>query len=198
VRARLIFSLPVLALLCSCAGPRIAPHYSAPSVAPIRSKIADARASLVRAAEHAGKTRLAILALKDFGPRLPTEAEISFSQSLSQALKENDALTQELEITQTALAASDKNAQSLQTRVETLAKNANTEATERSKAQAHDAATSRRYHTVKLYFCSAAAALALLLAFQFRWLLALLGPWGTIAGLAGLPALTFGTLWLWL
>ena len=44
----------------------------------------------------------------------------------------------------------------------------------------------------------AGAAIALLLALKFRWLFALLGPWGIVAGVGGLPALTFGALWLWL
>ena len=165
-------------LFTSCAGPRIPQRYSAPSVAPVRTKIASAQSHVGRAIAIARQAKAA--------PNLELKNQFI------------DALTVELVHAQTALKQGESKAGELQLKNDSLAQDANHEATERSKAQAHDAATTRRYHTVKLYFCTAAAAVALLLAFQFRWLFALLGPFGMIAGLAGLPAVVFGALWLWL
>lgn len=162
----------------ACAGPRIAPHYSAPSVNPVRQRIATAQNHLGRALEIAKQAKTA--------PTLELKNQFI------------DQLAFELVTAQRALKESEAKALTLQGQVIAIANSANIEAAGRSTAEAHDAATSRRYHTVKFYLCSVAAAAAALLAFQFRWILALLGPWGMLAGIGGLPAVVFGALWVWL
>ncbi len=162
----------------ACAGPRISKHYSAPSVAPVRARIANAQTHVTTAVEIAHQAKAAAtLELKD--------------QFI-------DQLGFELMHAQKALKEGEAKAADLQLQNDGLAQNANHEVTARETAEMHDAATSRRYHAVKLYLCVAATSLAVFLAFQFRWLLALLGPWGMIAGFAGFPAIVFGALWLWL
>jgi predicted nucleic acid-binding Zn-ribbon protein len=59
---------------------------------------------------------------------------------------------------------------------------------------ARDAANSH-VHKLKFLVCSLAAAATGLLVFQFRRILALLGPYGLIAYVA-VPGLVFGALWM--
>lgn len=72
---------------------------------------------------------------------------------------------------------------------------ANARADEANAAILDRDAAKFRYHRLKFYACSLAAAAAFLLLWKFKGVLAFLGPYG-IAALIGGPAAVFGIAWL--
>lgn len=190
-------------LMSSCAtGPnKTSVYYSPPSVAPVQQKITAAQSSVTNAQTHAAKAKTAVAtALRAVESEKDKSPELKLA--LDDANTEIDALTTELTLTQAALQDATDNSSALQGRINeqtgtlnTCIDDKNTAITQRDTAQAQVKVEQAHVHKLKFWICALAAELAAFLVFRFKWVFALAGPWGFIAGIVGAPVAVFWGLW---
>jgi hypothetical protein len=195
-----------LATLCSCAAPpRVSPHFSPPSVAPVREKVSEAQLHVTNAQTHADKAKSEITDAKKLAAVAGIgDASKPLQLALDAANSEIDALTQELTVTQVALQFTQKHVTALEGQIQTVTDGANTAIDQKNlaiaaqqKAEAQVKIDKAHAHRLKFYICSLAAALALFVVWKFKWILSFLGPYGLIA-YAAVPAAVFTALWMFL
>lgn len=168
------FALFAAAIVCtSCSAPpkRSVIHYSAPSVAPVRAKISEARTSVTAAATSATRAQVAIAkadALLVGRDSVEPEHVPALRLQLSSASADLDALTHELTIAQTALAAAETNAAELQVKVETQTDQLNICGDEKNLALAASAQLQREKATLKQRLRVRHLIIGALLAWIFR------------------------------
>lgn len=182
-----------LFILSGCASaPRTVPNYLPPSVAPVRKQIDDAGTHVANAQTHAQKAKAAIEAAKKAGdaPALQLQLDV--------ADREIDALTFELNSAQTALKSANGRVDELEQKVGEQTDTLNTAVEAKRKAEEQDKIDRDHAHRLKLYICLAGALAAFLVAWRFKGLLSLAGPYGAVAGFIGAPLGAFGLCWKFL
>jgi hypothetical protein len=193
-----------MALETSCSSvPRSSIRYSAPSVTPVRTTVTKvqatvttARTQVASAQTHASQATATIkeIAATETVPALLTLAQAAAAQVDQLTSDLLDAQTS-LTIAQGDLAATQVKVTDLEGKVGVQTEQLNTATDEKNAAIAQDAVDRKHAHKLKFYACSLGAAAAGFLVFQFRTVLAFLGPYGFAAYVA-VPALVFGALWL--
>lgn len=215
-----ILALATLGLGASCSQvPRKGRiDYAAPTLNPVRSGIATAQDHLTSARTHitksSGATAAAAKKAKTAQDRLvvvekavakdePTHTLVlqvqqdvdSLTADLLTAKTENDALTVDVQASQTSLAAAQTRAADLQKQINTQTADLNEANRIRNLAIDQATAANAHVHKLKFWICTLAAAATLLLVTRFTGFLApLLGPYALILYVAA-PAAVFGVLW---
>lgn len=191
----------ILWALCSCSAiPRkTAVHYSPPSTATVSSSIGTAQGSVRSAGIEAGnlKTQIASAIKASEG------GSVELKLALTRANLSVDTLTKQLLVTGGDLTAAAGSITQLQAEVNGLAGAANTCIDEKNAAidiahakEKQVAFEQAHVHRLKFWMCSLAAGCALLVAFGFRSVLMLGGPYALAAGFVAFPAATFAACWL--
>ncbi len=154
-----------------------ATKYDAPKlVAPVRAAVAKAQVKVASAQAHVSRASTAIAELE---AKLP--AQTPELHSLAQQAKVA------VETAGADLVTAAEELRTAQLKTSTLEGTVGKLANEKAILE-------RRYGKLKFGLCTLAAAGALYLLFQFRWILAFAGPYAWIAFVAG-PAAAFGLLW---
>jgi len=164
-------------------------------VAPVRKQISEASSHVSNAQTHAQKAKESVADAKAAAKVGAIDLN-RLHVALDLANQEIDALTQELNVTQQALAYGARASTELQGKINDQTDSLNKANDEKNRALKAADDAERRYHHLKFWVCALAAVAAGLLVFRLKALLFLIPPpYNFIVG-AAVPVAVFGFLWL--